>query len=138
MARKYSPKYSARRDSLSFFVHSADNFYSKAVVRYNEFYGDQFVSEFEDIHSRKHTNEIECSIIKVNANSESWRVFVENTNQNSSTEEHGLIENSQNSNDSETVESTKLESAIAKATVSSTSDREAVVTSGENKTVDIS
>ena len=49
MARKYSPKYSARRDSLSFFVHSADNFYSKAVVRYNEFYGDQFVSEFEDM-----------------------------------------------------------------------------------------
>ena len=87
---------------------------------------------------RKHTNEIECSIIKVNANSESWRVFVENTNQNSSTEEHGLIENSQNSNDSEIVESTKLESAIAKATVSSTSDREAVVTSGENKTVDMS
>ena len=138
MARKYSPKYSARRDSLSFFVHSADNFYSKAVVRYNEFYGDQFASEFEDIHSRKHTNEIECSIIKVNANSESWRVFVENTNQNSSTEEHGLIENSQNSNDNETVESTKLESAIAKATFSSTSDKEAVVSSGENKTVDIS
>ena len=136
MARKYSPKYSARRDSLSFFVHSADNFYSKAVVRYNEFYGDQFASEFEDIHSRKHTNEIECSIIKVNANSESWRVFVENTNQNSSTEEHGLIENSQNSNDGETVESTKLESAIAKATFSSTSDKEAVVSSGE--TVDIS